>query len=195
MGSDMTRDRQDGNQPLVCPWQIVGTFDNVLRPLIHSPKRLFGQYVKPGMTVMDLGCGAGFASLGLARLVGDGGLVISADVQPEMLEMVRKRAARSGLSSTIRTHLCEHNCIGLDTELDFALAFWMIHEVPDTPAYLREVFEALKLGGIFYVAEPWIHTSRKALDRIVEEATRIGFLVLDRPRAFFSRAVVLAKPL
>jgi ubiquinone/menaquinone biosynthesis C-methylase UbiE len=65
------------------------------------------------MTVMDLGCGAGFASLGLAKLVGDGGLVISVDVQPEMLEMVRSRAAKVGLSNTIRTHLCEHDCIGL----------------------------------------------------------------------------------
>jgi predicted methyltransferase len=78
--------------------------------------------------------------------------------------------------------------------MDFALAFWMVHEVPDTPNFLREVFEALKPGGVFYVIEPWIHTSREEFGRILEEATRIGFLVLDRPRVFFSRAAVLSRP-
>ena len=54
---------------LVCPWQIAPLMDNAIRPLIHNPRRLFSPYIRPGMTVLDVGCGAGFASLGLAGLV------------------------------------------------------------------------------------------------------------------------------
>ena len=41
-----------------------------------------------GMTVLDVGCGMGFFSIGLAKLVGDKGCVIAADVQPKMLSVL-----------------------------------------------------------------------------------------------------------
>ena len=54
----------------VCSWRFVHTFDNCFRPWFHNTEKLFRTYVKSGMTVMDIGCGAGFASIGLAKLVG-----------------------------------------------------------------------------------------------------------------------------
>ncbi len=48
----------------VCPWWICYTFDNPLRRLIHDPERLLEPYVKPGMTVVDIGCGMGYFTLG-----------------------------------------------------------------------------------------------------------------------------------
>ena len=66
----------------VCPHQHVWTFDNFVRPLLHSPKKIFSPYVKPGMRVMDVGCGAAFAVLGRANLVGETGKVIAVDVHP-----------------------------------------------------------------------------------------------------------------
>ena len=43
----------------VCTWWIAYTFDNPLRRLIHKPQKVLGNFVKEGMTVMDLGCGMG----------------------------------------------------------------------------------------------------------------------------------------
>ena len=54
---------------LVCPWQLAPLIDNCLRPLVHNPQKIFAPYVSRGMTVLDVGCGAGFVSLGLAELV------------------------------------------------------------------------------------------------------------------------------
>ncbi len=53
------------------------------------------------MTVLDIGCGGGFASLGLAQLVGEKGVVILADVQPQMLDIVQERATRVGGLMTV----------------------------------------------------------------------------------------------
>jgi len=61
----------------VCPSYQVLRFDNALRRILYNPARMFGPYVRPGMTVMDVGCGAGFNCLGLARLVGDTSEVIT----------------------------------------------------------------------------------------------------------------------
>jgi len=173
---------------------MAPTIDNFLRPLIHNPRKLFGPYVKPGMTVMDVGCGGGFASLGLARLVGNEGLVISADLQREMLEIVQERAMKMGLAGRIRIHLCEANRIGVRDNLDFAVALFMVHEVPNSKAFLEEIFTLLVPGGKLFIAEPIIHVSRSDFERTVQEAVLTGFEKYRRPAIRIGRAVVLEKP-
>ena len=64
----------------VCPWWLCYSFDNPLRHLIHDPERLLEPYVKTGMTAVDIGCGMGYFTLGLAKLVGPGGTVIAVDL-------------------------------------------------------------------------------------------------------------------
>jgi ubiquinone/menaquinone biosynthesis C-methylase UbiE len=145
------------------------------------------------MTALDIGCGRGFASLGLARLVGRNGLVIAADLQTEMLEMVSHRAQKAGLSDRIRTHLCRQNGIGLSKQVDFALAFWMVHETPDIGAFLREVFTLLKPGAHFLVIEPKMHVSRDEFYDTISIARNVGFTAVRKPFVLWSRAVVLAK--
>jgi ubiquinone/menaquinone biosynthesis C-methylase UbiE len=151
----------------VCPWQLAPIIDNRLRPLIHSPEKIFAPYVAKGMTVLDVGCGAGFTSLGLAKLVGEEGLVIAADLQPKMLNMVKERALREGLAGRIRIHLCCPNRIGVQEELDFAVAFFMVHEVPDVQSFLEEVCALLKPGGQFFITEPKIHVGLLAFRQIL----------------------------
>jgi ubiquinone/menaquinone biosynthesis C-methylase UbiE len=177
----------------VCPWQLAPLLDNLLRPLVHNPRKLFGPYVRNGMKVLDVGCGAGFASLGLADLVGEEGLVISADIQPQMLNMVKRRAAKAGFQNRIRIHRCDSNHIGLEEELDFAVAFFMIHEVPESSAFLEELYVLLKPDGRLFLSEPRVHVSRRNFERIVKEAQSVGFTVSKRRGVRFGRAVVLVK--
>ena len=178
---------------LVCPWQLAPLIDNRLRPFVHNPEKIFAPYVAEGMTVLDVGCGAGFTSLGLARLVGEGGLVIAADIQSKMLRMVKERAVRSGLSNRIRVHLCEPAHIGLREELDFAVAFFMVNEVPDVRAFLEEIYELLKAGGRFFINEPKIHVGFRAFRQIIRESQKVGFEIEERPSVRFGQTVLLVK--
>lgn len=178
----------------VCSWRHVRFIDNALRPLIHNPAKLFGPYVHEGDTALDIGCGGGFASMGLARLVGETGTVISADLQPEMLKVVGRRAQREGLQGRTRLHRCWPDRIGLTGNVDFALAFWMLHESPDPAGLLREVYSLLNPGGRFYVAEPGIHVSPQLFAEALGQAEDAGFAMLDTPKVLMSRAVVLGKP-
>ena len=178
---------------LVCPWQLAPIIDNRLRPLVHNPEKIFAPYVTRGMTVLDVGCGAGFASLGLARLVGEEGLVIAADLQSKMLRIVKERALKEGLTDRIRIHLCDCDRIGVREEIDFAVAFFMVHEVPDVQAFLEEVYVLLKPGGRFFITEPKIHVGLLAFHQIMRKAQVVGFEIAERPSVRFGRTVLLMK--
>jgi ubiquinone/menaquinone biosynthesis C-methylase UbiE len=180
--------------PYVCEPKFVKLFDNFLRPFFHDTDKLFGPFVTPGMTALDVGCGRGFASMGLAKLVGTGGRVVCADLQTEMLDMVKLRAKSRGVTDIVSYHSCQKDRIGVTGEFDFANAFWMVHEVPDQAAFIAEIFSVLKPGGRLFVAEPIIHTSQKTIDQEIAYAENAGFKVDSKPKVAFSRAVVFVKP-
>jgi len=47
----------------ICPVRYSGRLDNKIRKLFQNPQKILGNYVKDGMTVLDLGCGPGFFRL------------------------------------------------------------------------------------------------------------------------------------
>ena len=96
-----TQDHLSSQHHHVCPWWLAYTFDNPVRKLIHNPRRIFGDHIKEGMTVMDVGCGMGYFSIGMAKLVGAAGKVIAVDLQQKMLDVMHRRARRSGVADRI----------------------------------------------------------------------------------------------
>jgi ubiquinone/menaquinone biosynthesis C-methylase UbiE len=176
----------------ICPWWLAYTFDNPLRRLLHRPERILESYVTEGMTVLDVGCGMGFFSIGLAKLVGSGGIVIAVDVQQKMLNTLRERAEKADVSDRLRLHKCEPNNLGIATPVDFILAFWMAHEVPDTELFFRQIRLCLKAKGKVFIAEPRFHVSSKRFQEILYSAHESGLMCNGNPSIRFSRSAVLS---
>jgi len=174
----------------VCPWWLAYSFDNPLRRLAHPPEKLLSDWVRPGMTVLDIGCGIGHFSLGMARLVGPGGRVIAADLQEQALAVVERRARRAGLADRITTLRCTADSCRAAVPVNFALAFWMLHETPSAEAFCRQIAGALAPGGRFLVAEPAFHVGQDDFDVELAAAARAGLRLIDRPRVRFSRAAL-----
>jgi ubiquinone/menaquinone biosynthesis C-methylase UbiE len=177
----------------VCPWWLAYTFDQPLRRLIHKPEKILGGLVLQEQTVLDIGCGMGFFSLGMARMVGEKGRFISVDLQKKMLEVLGRRAERAGLSSRIQLHQCQADRIGISEQVDFALSFWMVHEVPDKKAFLAEVLSLLKPGAYYLLVEPKMHVTAPAFQRTVEIARANGLTLCSEPSIRLSRSVLLVK--
>jgi 2-polyprenyl-3-methyl-5-hydroxy-6-metoxy-1,4-benzoquinol methylase len=149
--------------------------------------------VAEGVTALDVGCGMGFFSLALARLVGPNGTVIAADLQPEMLTTTLRRAARAGLAERIRTHRCGERELGLTTQVDFALAFWMVHETPDPEGFVRQLAALLRPGGHLMIAEPRLHVSRRLFEETLAAARGCDLAYLEDPKARGSRSAVFVR--
>jgi 2-polyprenyl-3-methyl-5-hydroxy-6-metoxy-1,4-benzoquinol methylase len=177
----------------VCPWWFAYSFDNPVRRLLHPPEKLLAPWVRSGMTVLDVGCGIGHFSLGMARMVGPGGRVIAADLQERALTVVARRAGRAGLADRVTTHRCGPEACGVAGPVDFALAFWMLHETPSAEGFCREIAGTLSPGGRFLVAEPAFHVSGDAFEGELAAAARAGLKLVERPRVRFSRAALFGR--
>lgn len=177
----------------VCPWWLGYFIDNPLRRLLHNPQKILGPYVKQSMSVMDVGCGMGLFSIAMAKMVGDQGRVISVDLQQQMLDVMKMRAAKAGVAHRITAHRCEAGRLGIDAKLDFVLAFAMVHEVPDQRCFLSEIHACLKPDGKFFVAEPRLHVPEAAFNGMVDTAEAVGFVVCEKPAVRRCRAVVFGK--
>jgi len=109
--------------------------------------------VKPGQTVCDMGCGNGFYTLQLARLVGPKGLVYAVDIQPEMLQMLARNAAEAGLTN-IRPVLGTPIDPRLPkASIDMMLCVDVYHEFSHPEAMLSTILKSLAPEGRLVLVE------------------------------------------
>ncbi len=181
----------------VCPWWLGYALISPVRRLLESPERLLGPHVRPGMTVVEPGCGMGYFTLPLARMVGPAGRVVCPDLQPKMLAALERRATRAGVRDRVTTIPCTPGDLRLQDwagRADLALAIHMVHEVPDPAAFFRQIHAALRPGGTLLLVEPKGHVSTEQFDRETTVAISAGF---DPPRplpGIRGLAASLAKP-
>jgi ubiquinone/menaquinone biosynthesis C-methylase UbiE len=182
--------------PEVCPYWLGYLLVSPLRKLFQDPEKILGGHVRAGMTVLDVGSAMGFFSLPMARRVGTGGRVICVDMQEKMLQALDRRARRAGVADRIQLRPCAPESLGLgdlDGKIDFALAFFVVHEVPDAGKLFAEIHRALKPGAQLLVAEPMGHVKEKMFDASVAAALDRGFQSVAGPRIFRSRTALLRK--
>ena len=179
------------HQGRVCPHTFAFLLDNWIRRLIQSPAKIVKEYIQPGDIAIDMGCGPGFFTIEIARLVGAGGQVIAVDLQPEMLARVARKAARKGVAAQVTCHRCEPDRIGLDLQADFILAYYMVHETPDTAAFFRQARPLLQEDGQLLVVEPKMHVTRRNFDKMVAVATDNGFQAVSFPLKKGGHSVLL----
>jgi ubiquinone/menaquinone biosynthesis C-methylase UbiE len=167
-----------------------------MRRIAQRPTRILRPFVRPGMVVAEPGCGMGFFTLDLARMVSPGGRVVAIDLQERMIAGLRRRAARAGLEGAIDVRLARPDRLGIDDlagQVDLVLAFYVVHELQDPAAFFAEVARALKPDGTMLVVEPPLHVSRAAFESSLALAPRAGLVVTRRPGIGPNKTALLAR--
>lgn len=140
-------------RPLPCPPWLSWMLDNPLTSGMNADLLIQRATLKPGMRVLDAGCGAGRITIPAARVVGTEGEIIALDIQPAMLDMTRKRAKTAGLEN-IRYMLSAlgENMLP-ENRFDRAFLVTVLGEIPNRVAGLKEIASSMKPGGVLSITE------------------------------------------
>ncbi|WP_041328031.1 class I SAM-dependent methyltransferase [Rubrobacter xylanophilus] len=139
--------------------------------------------VSAGMRVLDAGCGAGRLAVSAARRVGPAGEVVALDVREGMLSRLRGRVSREGLRNVraVRAALGEGELE--EGGFDRVLLAMVLGEVRDREAALRELYRALRPGGVLSVTELFPDPDYRRPQTVLRLAEGAGF----RPEARYGR--------
>lgn len=131
--------------------------------------------LRPGMRVLDIGCGPGDVSFIAARLVGTTGTVLGVDAAPEMVELARARATELGLA-TVRFTQAPVDGITLDEHVDAVVGRLILMHLPDPAASLRRLSSFVRPGGVIAFSENDISGASSVPDMPLFERVTAGIV-------------------
>lgn len=122
--------------------------------------------LKPGETVLDVGCGTGSLALVAKRVVGPEGAVFGVDASPEMLVRATKKARRAGLEVVFSLAPAQHLPYG-DDQFDAVFSTLMLHHLPRSSRgeCAAEIARVLKPGGRVLAVDFGAPAGRRGLHR------------------------------
>jgi ubiquinone/menaquinone biosynthesis C-methylase UbiE len=160
--------------------------------------------IRRGATVADVGAGAGYHSIRLARRVGPQGTVLATDVQPEMLRTLRGNARAAGVANVKPVLATQADTRLPKGAVDLVLMVDVYHECTDPERILKGLFEALKPGGRLVLVEfraedplvPIRPEHKMTVEQVRREVEPQGFVLKDKPLEFlpWQHVIIFEKP-
>lgn len=129
----------------------LGKLDYLYNPT--TKEFLMSAGLKPGMKVLDIGCGSGVMTCWMAEQVGKQGLVIGIENDNNQLNAANKRASGSNLKNA-KFELCSaYDIEQLNQEFDFVYCRFVLHHLHDVNKVIEKIYHVLKPGGIYAAEE------------------------------------------
>ena len=181
------------NKERICPVEKAGSLDTWIRKRLQNPRRILAPYITKGMTVLDFGCGPGFFTIEIAKIVGNSGQVYAVDLQEGMLRILEKKIRNSEIQHIVTLHQNDANSIGISEKVDFVLVFYVLHELPDQDRFFEELSDIVNPGGQVLIVEPPFHTAKYVFDEFIQSAEVYRFESVKGPKLLFNRTAILVR--
>lgn len=196
VGAETTLRADARRRPYPTPHQVAGLLEHPVRLRYRNPADLLGLFgITPGMTALDLGCGTGFFTEELARLVGGEGTVHAVDIQLPLVKATRDRLQERGLADRCHVHHAGAYALPLESQsVDVAVAIAVLGEIPDRLHALLELYRVLKPGGRVAVSEEALHPAYMTAAGVRRLAEEAGFQVAAKTGNPFVYTMALVRP-
>jgi len=147
-----------------------------LMAIIRNPGKLLKMAgLKPGLKVLEVGCGPGAFTIPAAGIAGKDGFIYAVDIHPLAIKRVKEKIAESGMEN-IKPVLADASNTGLvDEEIDLVFMFGMPHVAGGIKNVLSEAYRVLKPGGIFSIEK-----SRRSENKLIAETENQGFVFKEK---------------
>ena len=158
--------------------------------------------IHAGQTVADVGCGSGYFTTRLAKRVGPTGRVLATDLQPEMLELLKKKVAAQQITNVVPLLATPEDAKLPRGELDVVLMVDVYHELPKPPVTLAQIKTALapkgRLALVEYKAEdPKVAIKpehKTTLVQLRRELEANGFAFVSTDESLPEQRIVVFEP-
>ena len=123
-----------------------------VRSIIHPPKKRLDEIgIAPGMAIVDYGCGPGSYIRDASAMVGKGGTVYAADINPLAVQSVQNLMKKHGLTNVIPVKVDSYSSTIADNTADLIYALDMFHAIGDPDTFLKELHRIVKPGGVLVI--------------------------------------------
>jgi SAM-dependent methyltransferase len=145
------------------PW-----FERNLAGALASVPHLNATLAAPGARIADIGCGAGWSTIALARAYPDATLA-GFDVDAPSIDTAEANATAAGLSDRISFHLAGAETLTDQEQFDAAFAFECLHDMPRPVEVLAALHQAVRPDGTVVIMDEAVADSLQAPGDEVEE--------------------------
>lgn len=150
--------------------------------------------LKPGMNVLDAGCGPGRLTIPIAKAIGPTGKVTAVDIQLAMLQRTEEKARLANLHNIQFLQTGIGNGKLGHSQYDRALLVTVLGEIPDRKNALKEIFDALKPGGILSVTEVIFDPHFQRRSKVLNLVKEVGFQERKTFGNFLAFTMLFEKP-
>jgi len=185
----------------VMSWEHADWLEREGRAEMEKPEMVIeAMDIRPGMTVAEIGAGTGFFSRRLAKAAGPTGKVYAEDIQPQMIDLLKKDIAKENLANVIPVLGTETDPMLPAGRIDRVLLVDVYHEFQKPEPMLAAIHASLAPGGTVTLVEYRLEGEtaahinikhRMSVEQVLAEWTRAGFLLLNRIETLPSQHVFI----
>jgi ubiquinone/menaquinone biosynthesis C-methylase UbiE len=171
--------------------------DNFIRHLISPPEKKILKFVRPGTVAADLGCGPGYFTIPIAKIVRPTGKVYAVDSHEESIRAVKRKSMAQGLENIIETHASSAATVDFipTATVDFVFANGLLCCMTDHKGAVAEIKRILKPSGLAYlsVTKMFRRSDGRAVPK--DEWTQIlaDFTVNESREGILNRSAIVSR--